>query len=72
MPPPLVNQMLDPLIVILFAEKYAFIDFNVRNVKIFSNRGILETICPRRRAYSQDDYKRMKSIYLFTLNLKVT
>lgn len=39
MPPSLVNQMLDPLIVILFVEKYTFIDFNVWNGKIFPSRG---------------------------------
>lgn len=56
----LVKQMLDPVTVIIFAEKHNFTGFNVWKSKIFPNKGTLEAICPRGRAYSLADYNSTK------------
>ena len=58
-----IKQMLDS-VNIIFAEKYSSFGFNLWKSKIFPNRGTLEAICPRERAYSQADQNSMKSIYL--------
>lgn len=66
----LIKQTQDPVIVIT-AEKYTLIGFNVWKRKIFPNRGTLEATRPSGRAYSQTDCNSTKSIYLFKPNLKV-
>ena len=49
---------------IIFAEKNSSFGFNLWKSKICPNRGTLEAICPRERAYYQADQNGMKSIYL--------
>lgn len=59
----LVKQMLYSVIVIVFAEKYIFIGFNVSKSSIFPTE---EDICPRERAYCLPDFMATLKLFIYS------